>query len=174
MEQKNRVGPFLYVWLAISVLLNVSGIASILDGFVQWGHFSSDGINQYRVNIREPVSAAFYVLWPTHWARIEGWVFDALVVLAGSLMMLVLALPLAMTFRNTTSRWQCCSANAATLKHLALNHRRLLIPYVFLITPTNPLDLVGISMIARRGSGVIVAAARVRRQRFSFSSKRRL
>ncbi len=77
---KNAFGPFLYLWLALSVLLNVSGIASIVDGFVHWVSFFRDFLDIYRHLIREPLSWAVYLVWPCWWWKIPPWVFDLFVI----------------------------------------------------------------------------------------------
>jgi hypothetical protein len=66
--------PFICVWLAISVLLNVSGMASIVDGFVVWGGFIQDFIGLYRHWIREPTHGVLQLLWP--WGPLPRWVAD--------------------------------------------------------------------------------------------------
>jgi hypothetical protein len=81
-EAKGKLGPFLYLWLALSTLLNISGIASIVDGLVHWVHFFRDFLDIYRTWIREPISWAVHLMWPSWWPRIPKWMFDVFVVWA--------------------------------------------------------------------------------------------
>jgi hypothetical protein len=73
-------GPFLYLWFALSVLVNVSGIGSIVDGLVHWVGFFREAVDIYRAWIREPLSFAVNLMWPSRWPRIPGWAFDLFVV----------------------------------------------------------------------------------------------
>src|SRR5262245_9235325 len=79
-EGKSRLGPFVYLSLLISVLLNISGMASIVDGFVVWAGFFRDFIDLYRAWIREPILWAMNLFWPASWPRIPGWVADWLCI----------------------------------------------------------------------------------------------
>jgi hypothetical protein len=79
-ESKLFTGPIVYLWLALSLLLNVSGIASIVDGFVHWANFFKDFLDIYRAWIREPLSWAVHLVWPSWWPMIPPWVFDLLVI----------------------------------------------------------------------------------------------
>lgn len=81
MEDKHLLGPFFYLWFALSILLNISGIASIVDGFVHWANFFKDFLDTYRAWIREPLVGcparlAFMV------AQDPPWVFDWLIICA--------------------------------------------------------------------------------------------
>jgi hypothetical protein len=78
-----RHGPFLYLWLALSTLLNLTGMASIVQGFIDWAQFLAEFINLYRVSVREPLSWAAHLAWPSSWPRIPGLVIDWLCVSAG-------------------------------------------------------------------------------------------
>jgi hypothetical protein len=80
---KGELGPFLYLWLALSLLINVSGIASIADGFVHWANFFQDFLQIYHEMIRDPLSWAAHRVWPPGWPRIPPWIFDLLVVWSG-------------------------------------------------------------------------------------------
>jgi hypothetical protein len=79
-ENKFFAGPILYLWLALSMLLNISGVASIVDGFVHWANFFKDFLDIYRAWIREPISWAVHLVWPSWWPKIPPWVFDLLVI----------------------------------------------------------------------------------------------
>jgi hypothetical protein len=68
------LGPFGWVALALSVLLNVSGMASIVDGFVVWGGFIRDFVDIYQTWIREPIHGALQFVWPL--GRLPRWVAD--------------------------------------------------------------------------------------------------
>jgi hypothetical protein len=81
-EDKTKVmlGPFFYGWLALSLLINVSGIGSIVDGFVHWAGFFRDSLDIYRHLIREPLSWTVNLVWPPSWWKIPPWVFDLFVI----------------------------------------------------------------------------------------------
>jgi hypothetical protein len=82
-EDKDPLGPFIYVWLALSILINVSGIGSIVDGFVHWVGFFRDFLDIYRTLIHEPISWAAHLIWPSSWPKIPLWAFDVFVIWAG-------------------------------------------------------------------------------------------
>jgi hypothetical protein len=69
---------WLYVWLGISGLLNISGMASIVDGFVTWAKFFREFIDAYRWAIRDPLAHLGNAIWP--FGHIPGWVFDVFVL----------------------------------------------------------------------------------------------
>ncbi len=79
-SDKGLLGPFFYLWFGLSILLNVSGIASIVDGFVHWANFFKDFLDIYREWIREPISWAAHLVWPSWWPKIPPWVFDLFVI----------------------------------------------------------------------------------------------
>jgi hypothetical protein len=79
-KQSSPLGPFLYLWLALSMLLNVAGVASIVDGLVHWAIFFKDFLNIYRVWIRGPISWAAHIIWPASWPKIPTWGYDLLVI----------------------------------------------------------------------------------------------
>jgi hypothetical protein len=81
-KEANQWGPFLYFWFALSLLLNISGISSIVDGFVHWVGFFRDALDIYRGWIREPLSLVAHLVWPLGWPKIPGWVFDLFVILS--------------------------------------------------------------------------------------------
>ena len=80
---KQWLGPFFYLWFALSILLNVSGIASMVDGFVHRANFFRDFLDIYRHLIREPLSWTVHLVWSSWWPRIPPWVFDYLVICSG-------------------------------------------------------------------------------------------
>jgi hypothetical protein len=77
-EEPKRDNFWLYVWLGISGLLNISGMASIVDGFVTWAKFFREFIDAYRWAIRDPLAYVGNAVWP--FGRIPGWVFDVFVL----------------------------------------------------------------------------------------------
>lgn len=79
-EQEKRGGFWTYVWLGISGAMNLSGMASIVDGFVTWANFFRNIIDVYRVTIREPLAWIGHFIWP--FGPIPGWVFDVVVIWA--------------------------------------------------------------------------------------------
>ena len=76
-EQSNR-DFWLYVGLVISGLLNLTGMASIVDGLVTWAHFFREIIDVYRTVIREPLAYVGNHIWP--FGHIPHWVFDVFVL----------------------------------------------------------------------------------------------
>ncbi len=76
-EQSSR-DFWLYVGLVISGLLNLTGMASIVDGLVTWAHFFRDIIDVYRTVIREPLAYVGNHIWP--FGHIPHWFFDVFVL----------------------------------------------------------------------------------------------
>ena len=75
-ESTWNLGPLGYLGLFVSTLLNISGLSSIVQGFVELGGFLGDLVNQYRTWIREPIRAVFGFIWiPLPW-----WLADWCVV----------------------------------------------------------------------------------------------
>ena len=81
--EKFSLGPVAKLWLLFSVLLNVSGIASIIDGFFRWQGFFRDFLDLYHAWIRHPVSWAIHLVWPASWPRIPKSIIDVLIVWSG-------------------------------------------------------------------------------------------
>jgi hypothetical protein len=84
MPKKPEIGPFIYVGLVISVLLNVSGMASIVDGFVVWAGFFRGFVGLYRAWIRSPLQWLPGLIgihlpgWVADWLCISGSFFLAM------------------------------------------------------------------------------------------------
>lgn len=78
MPEQNKRDFWLYVGLVISGLLNLTGLASIVDGLVIWTHFFRDIIDVYRTVIREPLAYVGNHLWP--FGHIPHWAFDVFVL----------------------------------------------------------------------------------------------
>jgi hypothetical protein len=78
-EQQSRGHFWIYVWLGVSMLLNLSGMASIIDGFVTWTNFFGNFIDVYRAVIRQPLAWVGQFIWL---GPIPGWVFDVYVICA--------------------------------------------------------------------------------------------
>ncbi len=81
--EKYSLGPVAKLWLLVSVLINVSGIASIMDGFFRWHGFFRDFLDLYRAWIRGPVSWALHLAWPASWPHIPETLIDLLIVWSG-------------------------------------------------------------------------------------------
>jgi hypothetical protein len=79
-DEAERRNVWMYVWLCISALINISGMASIVDGFVHWADFFSHLIDIYRAIIREPLAYVVHLVWPSWWPKIPPRMFDYLVV----------------------------------------------------------------------------------------------
>ena len=78
MPEQNNRDFWLYVGLAISGLLNLTGMASIVDGLVTWAHFFREIIDVYRTVIREPLAYVGNHIWP--FGHIPHWAFDVFVL----------------------------------------------------------------------------------------------
>ncbi len=78
MPEQNNRDFWLYVGLVISGLLNLTGLASIVDGLVTWSHFFREIIDVYRTVIREPLAYVGNHLWP--FGHIPHWAFDVFVL----------------------------------------------------------------------------------------------
>jgi hypothetical protein len=78
MPEQNNRDFWLYVGLVISGLLNLTGMASIVDGLVTWAHFFREIIDVYRTVIREPLAYVGNHLWP--FGQIPHWAFDVFVL----------------------------------------------------------------------------------------------
>jgi hypothetical protein len=76
-----NLGPLGYLGLLVSVLLNISGMSSIVQGFVELGGFLGDLVGQYRTWIREPIRLGFSFIW----IPLPGWLADWLCI-TGSFM----------------------------------------------------------------------------------------
>ena len=75
-----RRDPILLTWLGLSVALNVTGMASLVEGVVTWADFIGQIIAVYRAVIREPMQWIAQLIWPTSWPRIPAAAFDLIVV----------------------------------------------------------------------------------------------
>ncbi len=72
--------PYLVLWLALSVLLNILGIASIVEGAVTWVGFVAELIATYRKFLREPLLYFAALIWPNFWPRIPPWTADVIII----------------------------------------------------------------------------------------------
>jgi hypothetical protein len=83
-EQERRGNFWIYVWLGISGLMNLSGMASIADGFVTWAKFFHDIIDVYRATVQQSLAWIGHIIWP--FGPLPGWVFDVFVIWAAILL----------------------------------------------------------------------------------------
>ncbi len=81
MAEQVQRSVWIYVWFGVSALLNLSGMASIADGFVTWAKFFHDIIDVYRAVIRQPLAWIGHLIWP--FGPIPVWVFDIVVFWSG-------------------------------------------------------------------------------------------
>ena len=72
--------PYLVMWLALSMMLNILGIASIVDGAIVWAGFAAEIIATYHKFLRQPLLHAMQFFWPTSWPTIPPWAADILIV----------------------------------------------------------------------------------------------
>ena len=72
--------PLSYFWLTLSILLNLTGIASIVDGMVEWAGFFQNIVELYRETVRAPLAELVATVWPAGWPQIPGWCFDILII----------------------------------------------------------------------------------------------
>ena len=72
--------PYLYVVLFFSILLNLTGLASIVDGVVVWANFIKDFIEQYQIYVRGSLAEVFRFIWPADWPFPPNWFFDLIIV----------------------------------------------------------------------------------------------
>jgi hypothetical protein len=68
------------MWLALSMLLNILGIASIVDGAITWLGFVAEIVATYRKFLREPLLLLASLFWPTSWPRIPPWAADVFII----------------------------------------------------------------------------------------------
>lgn len=78
-ESKLDLGLLLCIWLAV-ILLNLAGLASIIDSFLTWEGYFRQAIDFYRTWVREPILSIAYLVWPLGWPRLPGWVIDVLCI----------------------------------------------------------------------------------------------
>ncbi len=71
---------YLVIYLALSAILNILGIASLVDGVVSWAGFAAQIVATYRAYLREPILHVVIFFWPNNWPRIPGWVIDILII----------------------------------------------------------------------------------------------
>jgi hypothetical protein len=80
-DRRNVVrDPVLGTWLALSVVLNVIGMASLVDGVVVWADFIRHIIGIYREVVHEPLRLAIGLVWPAGWPPIPRTAIDLLVM----------------------------------------------------------------------------------------------
>ena len=72
--------PFLVIYLAMSAILNVLGLASIVEGAVTWAGFLAEAINIYHQFLRDPILNALMYFWPTAWPKLPHWVIDLVII----------------------------------------------------------------------------------------------
>lgn len=110
-----RRDVFIYLWLGLSLLLNISGMASIVDGLVQWVSFLKDLLGIYQTWIREPISWIVHLVWPPSWPKIPTWALDIFVIWSG----LFLAINIANFRAYGESYWTSAVRSEGILKGAA-------------------------------------------------------
>ena len=75
-----RRDPVLMTWLGLSVALNVTGMASLVDRFVVWVDFIRQAVTLYQAAVRNPTLWAINFIWPTNWRRIPAVAVDLLLM----------------------------------------------------------------------------------------------
>ena len=72
--------PYLIVSLALSALMNVLGLASIVGDFVTWAGFLADAINAYHQFLRDPILRVLILFWPAAWSKPPSWTVDIFII----------------------------------------------------------------------------------------------
>jgi hypothetical protein len=72
--------PFLVIYLALSALLNVLGLASIVEGLITWTGFLAEAINIYHQMLRDPILRSVIYFWPAAWPKVPSWVIDLFII----------------------------------------------------------------------------------------------
>jgi hypothetical protein len=72
--------PYLYASLALSAVMNILGVASIVGDFVTWAGFLADAINTYHEFLRDPILKALLHIWPATWPRVPSWTVDIFII----------------------------------------------------------------------------------------------
>jgi hypothetical protein len=134
-KEPKRDNFWLYVWLGISGLLNISGMASIVDGFVTWAKFFREFIDAYRWAIRDPLAYAGNAIWP--FGHIPGWVFDVFVL--WSALFLAYNIFLYIKYRRTAfSNVRIAYQEAFSEAALVAVFSTILLPILLLIGSSGP------------------------------------
>lgn len=74
--------PLLLATTILSIILSVTGMASIVDGFIVWIDFFHHLIDLYRANIREPLQLGLKAIYPSNWPLPPLVLYDAVIVLS--------------------------------------------------------------------------------------------
>jgi hypothetical protein len=69
-----------YIWIGMTIILTVTGLASIVDGVVVWADFIAQILQVYKSTLRDPLAQAINMLWPTGWPRVPKSFFDFAIV----------------------------------------------------------------------------------------------
>ncbi len=72
--------PYLIIYLVLSAILNILGIASLVEDAISWAGFAARIVATYRAYLREPILQIVVLFWPHNWAKIPGWVIDILII----------------------------------------------------------------------------------------------
>jgi hypothetical protein len=72
--------PYLILYLALSALLNVLGLASLVEGVVTWAGFLAEVINVYHQFLRDPILRAVMYFWPAAWPKVPSWAIDLFII----------------------------------------------------------------------------------------------
>lgn len=82
-EGASPQNPFVYLWVATGVLLNISGLASLASDLVKWASFFENIWDVYKVTVRDPVFSMLLVVWPEWFPRLPKSAADWLVIWSG-------------------------------------------------------------------------------------------
>jgi hypothetical protein len=69
-----------YTWLALTIVLTLTGLASIVEGFIIWADFFARIIDVYKATLRGPIANIVYLFWPSEWPRIPKPIFDIIII----------------------------------------------------------------------------------------------
>jgi hypothetical protein len=75
--------PFVYIWLGTGVVLNITGLASVVGDVVKWIQFFAELWATYQSWVRDPLLQTLMLFWPNWFPPIPRFVADAFVIWSG-------------------------------------------------------------------------------------------
>lgn len=80
-----KTSPFVYVWLGFSIALNITGLSSLVEGFVTWSNFAAAILDVYHAFVRAPVLSVLNLVIPDFLGPVPTWVADVITIYASLL-----------------------------------------------------------------------------------------